>query len=100
MSTELRDMSAVFLEAQFLPDDQVEERLDCEAITERRDKIVVHGLDVRHVRALRWTPDFVSFQAAGQVRRHAVSGWAEAAPSTGVFARREHAAIAEVDHGQ
>ncbi|SPD47482.1 hypothetical protein [Cupriavidus neocaledonicus] len=101
MSTELRETSAVFLEAQFFPDDQVEERLDCEGISERRDRIVVHGLDVRHIRALRWTPDYVSFQAAGQVRRHAVSRWAEAGPNTVVFARRERAPTPDqADHGK
>jgi len=45
---------SVFLEARFFADDLVEERLACEGVSEARDGITVHGLDVRHVRALRW----------------------------------------------
>ncbi|MCY1215269.1 hypothetical protein D9M68_734850 [compost metagenome] len=80
--------ASVFLEARFFADDQVEERLHCERVTEAKDGIVVHGLDVRHVRALRWTPDYLSFHAGGEVRRHQVGRWIELGPSTVKFARR------------
>jgi hypothetical protein len=101
MSTEPRATSAVFLEAQFFADDLVEQRLECEGITERQDKIIVHGLDARHVQALRWTPDYVSYQAEGQVRRHPVTRWAEAGPNTVVFARRQRVTIrGQGNHGQ
>jgi len=87
MSTEPAATS-VFLEARFFADDLVEERLHCERVTEARDGIVVHGLDARHVRALRWTPDYLSFEAAGRVRRHQVGRWVELGPTTVKFARR------------
>ncbi|AEI77888.1 hypothetical protein CNE_1c25700 [Cupriavidus necator N-1] len=80
---------SVFLEARFFADDLVEERLACEGVSEARDGITVHGLDVRHVRALRWTPDYLSFHADGRVQRHPVAPWIELGPSTVMFARRQ-----------
>ncbi|MGH8786848.1 MAG: hypothetical protein ACREYA_17415 [Cupriavidus necator] len=89
MSTEPQAAS-VFLEARFFADDQVEERLHCERVTEAKDGITVHGLDVRHVRALRWTPDYLSFHTAdGRVQRHPIARWVELGPSTVMFARRQ-----------
>jgi len=79
---------SVFLEARFFADDQVEERLACEGISEAQDGITVHGLDVRHVRALGWTPDYVSFEANGQVRRHRVGPWVELQPNAVKFSVR------------
>ncbi len=92
MCTELRATPSVFLEAQFFADDQVEERLACEGVSEAQDGITVHGLDVRHVRALRWTPDYLSFHAAdGRVQRHPVARWVELGPNTVMFALRQRA---------
>ncbi|MGY2486880.1 hypothetical protein [Cupriavidus sp. CP313] len=88
MSTERRATPSIFLEAQFFADDQVEERLACEGVSEAQDGITVHGVDVRHVRALRWTPDYLSFHDDGRVRRHPVGRWVEFGPSTVKFARR------------
>lgn len=79
---------SVFLEARFFADDLVEERLHCEGVTEARDGIVIHGFGMRHVRALGWTPDYLTFETGGQVRRHRVGRWAELGHNAVIFPLR------------
>ncbi len=55
--------SSVFLEAHFFADDREELYLPCDAITVGREAIVVRGIETRHLAALRWTPDALSFRA-------------------------------------
>lgn len=55
--------ASVFLEVHFFADDREELRLPCEAVTVDKDAIVVRGIETRHLAALRWTPDALSFGA-------------------------------------
>ncbi len=55
--------ASVFLEAHFFADDREELRRPCKAVTVGKDSIVVRGIETRHLAALRWTPDALSFGA-------------------------------------
>ncbi|KAA0178849.1 hypothetical protein FX016_23245 [Cupriavidus gilardii] len=55
--------ACVFLVAHCVTDDREALRLPCEAVTIAKDDIVVRGIETRHLAALRWTPDALSFGA-------------------------------------
>ncbi|WP_422649025.1 hypothetical protein OJJOAM_000942 [Cupriavidus sp. H18C1] len=55
--------ASVFLEAHFFADDGEELRLPCVAVTVCNDRIVVCGIATRHLNAIRWIPDALSFRA-------------------------------------
>lgn len=64
------------MEAQFFADDRGVAAA-CEAVTVGQHAIVVRGIETRHLAALRWTPDALSFgayqhQLSFKVRRPAI----------------------------
>ncbi|MGY8527581.1 hypothetical protein [Paracidovorax citrulli] len=54
---------SIFLEVLLSADSGAELRLPCDAVTVGRDTIVVRGIGTRHLSALRWIPDSLSFQS-------------------------------------
>lgn len=64
-----------FLEAHYFGEDREELRLPCDAIAATAGGLVVAGVEARHLRALKWRPDYVSYWADGQLLRLAVGPW-------------------------
>lgn len=70
--------TAVFLEADYLPGDREEIRLPCSTVVVHNGAVSVRGIETRHLEKLGWTPDALSFEAAGEHHRYRV-----AAPALG-----------------
>ncbi|MBO4119815.1 hypothetical protein J5T34_03560 [Cupriavidus gilardii] len=64
--------ASVFLEAHFFAYDHEELRLSCDAVTVHPDTILVRGIEARHLNAICWIPDALSFQAYDRHHRFPV----------------------------
>lgn len=63
---------SIFLEVEFFGDDRDEILLPCQAVTVDRGAILVRGVETRHLNAIRWIPDALSFQAYDRHHRFPV----------------------------
>lgn len=80
--------TTIFLEAHYFGEDSEALRLPCEAIAATAGGLVVTGLEVRQLRALKWRPDFLSYWEDGQLIRLAVGPWAAMDATTVRFTLR------------
>ncbi|MGO4302519.1 hypothetical protein [Cupriavidus sp. RAF12] len=78
--------ASILLEAHYFGDDAEMLRLPCASVTVQGGAIVVDGVEIRHLRALRWTPDYLSFDAGGDRHRYPVSRPAVVGPQAARFA--------------
>jgi len=78
--------ASILLEAHYFGDDTEMLRLPCAQVTVHGGAIIVNGLETRHLRALRWTPDYLSFSAGGNHHRYPVSRPAVVGPQVARFA--------------
>ncbi|MCY1506359.1 hypothetical protein D9M68_406070 [compost metagenome] len=53
--------TTVCLEAHYFGEDSEELRLVCDAVAANADSLLVAGVEVRHLRALKWRPDYLSY---------------------------------------
>ncbi|AEI76718.1 hypothetical protein CNE_1c13690 [Cupriavidus necator N-1] len=67
--------TTIFLEAHYFGEDSEELRLPCDAVAALASGLVVSGIEVRHLRALKWRPDHLSYWDEGQLLRLAVGPW-------------------------
>lgn len=65
----------IFLEAHYFGEDSEELRLPCDAVAATAGGLVVAGVEARHLQALKWQPDYLSYWADGQLLRLAVGPW-------------------------
>lgn len=79
---------SVFFEAHFLGEDLAELRLPCEAVVLEPRAITTRGVEARHLAALKWTPDALSFRSLDQNHWYAVGRPSVVDPLTARFARR------------
>lgn len=77
---------SILLEAHYFGDDSECLRLACNHVTVSPGAIVVHGIELRQLQSMRWTPDFLSFDAAGMHHRYPVSRPAAVGPGEARFA--------------
>ncbi|MDW3682919.1 hypothetical protein RA280_14415 [Cupriavidus sp. CV2] len=60
---------SIFLESHFLPGDTAELRLPCDTILVSDDAVTVLGVETRHLQAMVWLAEYLSFDADGQHHR-------------------------------
>ncbi|TWG80385.1 hypothetical protein L602_000500000310 [Cupriavidus gilardii J11] len=63
---------SICLEVAFFGDERDEVRLACDAVTIQPGAIVVRGVDARHLGAIEWAPDALSFSAYDRHHRFPV----------------------------
>ncbi|WP_434033741.1 hypothetical protein [Cupriavidus sp. a3] len=80
--------TTIFLEAHYFGEDSEELRLPCDAIAATAGGLVVTGLETRHLQALAWQPDYVSYWSDGLLVRLAVGGWTALGDTTVRFSLR------------
>ncbi len=80
--------NTIFLEAHYFGEDSEELRLPCEAVAATAGGLVIAGLETRHVHALKWRPDYISYWSDGQLVRLAVGAWTALDDTTIRFALR------------
>ncbi|MGT2427909.1 hypothetical protein ACU4HD_02935 [Cupriavidus basilensis] len=73
MTTQTYQPETIFLESQFLPDDVAELRLPCESVTVGTGAVTVQGVETRHLQAMVWAAEYLSFEADGQHHRFRVA---------------------------
>ena len=78
--------ASILLEAHYFGDDAELLHLPCDSVTVHGGAIVVDGLETRYLRNLRWTPDYLSFEAGGDRHRYPVSRPAVVGPQVARFA--------------
>ncbi|KWR88744.1 hypothetical protein [Cupriavidus sp. IDO] len=81
--------TTIFLEAHYFGDDSEELRLPCEAVAAAAGYLVVAGMEARHLRALKWRPDYLSYWYDGQLLRLAVGPWVALDEKTVRFTLRQ-----------
>lgn len=64
---------SIFLESEFLPGDVAELRLPCNTILVSGDAVTVQGVETRHLQAMVWLAEYLSFDADGQHHRFRVA---------------------------
>lgn len=57
---------SIFLETCFFGHVSEELRLSCSAVTIHRDEVSIAGLEARHLHAIQWMPDTLSFELYGR----------------------------------
>ncbi|MNS80894.1 hypothetical protein D3C72_1145910 [compost metagenome] len=67
--------TTIFLEAHYFGEDSEELRLPCDVVAATAGGLVIAGVEARHLRALKWRPDYLSYWADGQLLRLAVGPW-------------------------
>lgn len=67
--------TTIFLEAHYFGEDSEEFRLPCDAVVATAGGLVVAGVEARHLRALKWRPDYISYWSDGQLLRLAIGAW-------------------------
>lgn len=65
--------ATMFLESEFLPVDVAELRLPCERVEVSDSAVTVHGIETRHLQAMVWLAEYLSFDADGQHHRFRVA---------------------------
>lgn len=78
--------ASILLEAHYFGDDAELLHLPCASVTVQSGAIVVEGLETRFLHGLRWTPDYLSFEAGGDRHRYPVSRPAVVGPQAARFA--------------
>jgi hypothetical protein len=78
---------SIFLESEFLPGDVAELRLPCEGIAVTADAVTVQGVETRHLQAMVWVAEYLSFDADGQHHQFKVSRPAVRPPLRARFPR-------------
>ncbi|EKZ96527.1 hypothetical protein SGO26_06445 [Cupriavidus metallidurans] len=78
--------ASILLEAHYFGDDAEMLRLPCASVTVQSGAILVDGVEIRHLHALRWTPDYLSFSDGGDHHRYPVSRPAVIGPQAARFA--------------
>ncbi|WP_416046981.1 hypothetical protein [Cupriavidus basilensis] len=63
----------IFLESEFLPGDVAELRLSCDTVTVTDDAVTIQGIETRHIQAMVWLAEYLSFDADSQRHRFRVS---------------------------
>lgn len=79
--------TTIFLEAHYFGEDS-EELRPCDAVAATAGGLIVAGLEVRHLDALKWRPDYLSYWADGQLLRLAVGAWSALDATTVRFTLR------------
>ncbi len=82
----LYQSDSILLEAHYFGDDAETLRLPCGSVSVIAGAIVVDGIELRQLQSLRWTPDFLSFDAQGTRHRYPVSRPALVGPGQARFA--------------
>ncbi|WP_354687985.1 hypothetical protein [Cupriavidus necator] len=82
----LYQSDSILLEAYYFGDDAESIRLPCDGVRVDAGAIIVLGIPPDQLQALRWTPDFLSFDAQGMRHRYPVSRPALVGPSQARFA--------------
>jgi len=82
----LYESESILLEARYFGDDAEFLRLPCTRVAIGNGAIVVHGIEPRHLQALPWTPDFLSFDEHGTLHRYPVGRPAVVGPGQARFA--------------
>jgi len=82
----LYQSDSILLEAYYFGDDSESLRLPCGSVCVGAGAILVDGIEPRQLQALRWTPDFLSFDAQGTRHRYPVSPPALVGPGQARFA--------------
>ncbi|MDW3683359.1 hypothetical protein RA280_16720 [Cupriavidus sp. CV2] len=65
--------ATIFLESHFLPGDTAELRLPCASVIVTDRGLVVEGIETRHLQAMVWVAEYLSFDADGQHHRFRVA---------------------------
>ncbi|ABF08063.1 hypothetical protein ACUXAV_003870 [Cupriavidus metallidurans] len=78
--------ASILLEAHYFGDDTEMLRLPCASVTVQSGAILVDGVEIRQLHALRWTPDYLSFSDGGDHHRYPVSRPAVIGPQAARFA--------------
>ncbi|MFJ1255958.1 hypothetical protein [Cupriavidus sp. CuC1] len=60
---------SIFLESEFLPGDVAELRLPCETVTVTADAVTIQGIETRHIQAMAWLAEYLSFDAGREHHR-------------------------------
>ena len=81
----LYQSDSILLEAHYFGDDTETLRLSCGSVSVNAGAIVVDGIEPRQLQSLRWTPDFLSFDAQGTRHRYPVSRPALVGPGQARF---------------
>lgn len=81
----LYQSDSILLEAYYFGDDTETLRLPCGSVSVNAGAIVVDGIEPRQLQSLRWTPDFLSFDAQGTRHRYPVSRPALVGPGQARF---------------
>ncbi|WP_454735266.1 hypothetical protein [Cupriavidus necator] len=82
----LYQSDSILLEAYYFGDDAESVCLPCKGVRVDAGAIIVHGIAPQQLQALRWTPDFLSFDAHGTRHRYPVSRPALVGPGQARFA--------------
>ncbi|RZT42404.1 hypothetical protein [Cupriavidus agavae] len=77
--------AAILLEAHYFGDDAETLHLPCDSVTVQGGAILVEGVEIRFLRGLRWTPDYLSFQSGGDHYRYPVGRPAVVGPQAARF---------------
>ncbi|MGE8453884.1 MAG: hypothetical protein ACN6OP_25400 [Pseudomonadales bacterium] len=65
--------ASIFLESHFLPGGTAELRLPCDTILVSDDAVTVQGIETRHLQAMVWVAEYLSFDADGQHHRFRIA---------------------------
>lgn len=68
-------LTTIFLEAHYFGEDREDLRLSCEAVAATTNFLIIAGVQARHLYALTWRPDHVSYWNNGELLRLAVGQW-------------------------
>ena len=68
-------LTTIFLEAHYFGEDREDLQLSCEAVAATTNFLIVAGVQARHLYALTWRPDHVSYWNNGELLRLAVGQW-------------------------
>ncbi|WP_232232414.1 hypothetical protein [Cupriavidus sp. amp6] len=82
----LYQSDSILLEAFHFGDGAESLRLPCGGVSIDAGALIVHGIEPDLLRSLRWTPDFLSFEAHGTRHRYPVSRPALVGPAQARFA--------------
>jgi len=82
----LYQSDSILLEAHYFGDDTESVRLRCGSVCVNAGAILVDGIEPRQLQSLRWTPDFLSFEAQGMRHRYPVSRPSLVGPAQARFA--------------
>jgi len=91
--------TSILLEADFLPGDRETVRLPCNTVVVHNGAVSVRGVETWRIDALRWQPDSLAFEAAGECHRYRVGRPSLAGALTARFPIRLTSAPADAGRG-